>query len=149
MSFDSTDAAQSLAAMQDAKIRLAAAADCPPWRHLAFAAIMGALVANPIVPLPWRFVVLTFVFVAIALIVRWDRQRTGMFLNGYRRGATRPITFGMLAIVLACMAGSTYFALNRHDDGSAGLFAIIATIVSYFGSVLWQRRFRREMGVTA
>lgn len=149
MSFDPTDAAQSLAAMQDARIRLAAAADCPPWRHLAFAAIMGALVGNPIVPVQWRFVVLAFVFVAIALIVRWDRQRTGMFLNGYRRGATRPITFGMLALVLACMAGSTYLALHRHDLRAAGLCAIVATIVSYIGSVLWQRRFRREMGVTA
>ena len=149
MPIDSVEATKSLAAMQDAKVRLAAAAECPPERHLAFAAIMGALVAAPIAPLPWRFVVLTFCFVAIALIVRWDRRRTGMFINGYRRGATRWITFAMLAIVMACYFGSTISVLDRNDPWTAALCAMIATIAAYVGSVLWQRRFRREMGVAA
>lgn len=149
MPYDHTEASAALAAMQAAKARLATAADCPPERHFAFAAVMGALVANPIVPLPWRFVVLPFCLLAIALIVRWDRRRTGMFVNGYRRAATRIITFAMLAAVLACMAGSTVFALDRHDPWSAAVCAIIATSVSYVGSLLWQRRFRREMGVAA
>ena len=149
MSSDESQAAESLAAMQEARARLAAAADCPPERHFAFAAVMGVLVANPIVPLPWRFVVLVFVFAAIALIVRWDRRRTGMFINGYRRGATRWITFAMLIGVMSCYLGSCWLAIEHHEVVGPLIFALVATTLAYFGSIAWQRRFRREMGAAA
>eukprot|EP01035_Chromulina_nebulosa_P038096 gene38096-51457_t len=46
----STEAAEALAAMRASQARLALAADCPPQRHLAFAALMGGLVATPALP---------------------------------------------------------------------------------------------------
>lgn len=48
----STEAAEALAAMRASQARLAVAADCPPARHLAFAGLMGGIIATPALPFP-------------------------------------------------------------------------------------------------
>ena len=45
---------------------------------------------------PLRYVVMAAVLCAVALVVRWDRRRTGMFVNGYRAGRTRVVTVALL-----------------------------------------------------
>jgi hypothetical protein len=76
------EARVALAAKSAAERDLAKLAICPPWRHAAFAAIMAALVASSAVALPVRFAILAIVLVSIALVVRSDRRRLGVFVNG-------------------------------------------------------------------
>lgn len=125
---------------------LARLAACPPWRHAAFAEIMAALVATPAVPLALRFVVLALIFVAIVLIVQSDRRRLGVFVNGYRRGKTRLVTFPMLALILLLYAASCYFALDRGQPMVSLALALGSFVIGYIGSTIWQRVFVRELG---
>jgi hypothetical protein len=140
------EAIAALDAKKSAQAQLAAAANCPPWRHAAFALLMGALVYSPAIPLPERFALLALILAAIGLIVQSDRRRLGMFINGYRGGKTRLVVFPILAIEL----GLYFWSFVRAEAGDRTtpiLLALLMIVVGYFGSVLWQRVFAREMGV--
>jgi hypothetical protein len=140
------EARAALAAKGAAEQNLAQLSLCPPWRHAAFAAVMAALVVTPVFPLPLRFGVLALVFVAIALIVQSDRRRLGVFINGYRRGKTRLVTFPMLAVILALDFASFHFGVTRHQPAISVALAAAAFAFAWVGSVLWQRVFVRELG---
>jgi len=145
----STDAAKALAAMHASQARLAAAANCPPERHLAFAGLLGGLVATPALPTTWTLVAEGVILLGIALVVRWDRRRTGMFINGYRTGRTRPVTFAMLAAFLLLYSASTWLSRSLGIHRAPLPLGALTAAVGYYASVLWQRTFRREMGLTA
>lgn len=146
MSMIEEQARVALVAKRAAEQNLARLALCPPWRHAAFAAIMAAVVASPAVPLPLRFAVVTLVFAAIALIVQSDRRRLGVFINGYRRGKTRRVTFPMLALILLLYAASFYFGDTRKQPAISVALATASFVIGYLGSMLWQRVFVRELG---
>jgi len=145
----STEAAEALAAMRASQARLVAAAECPPQRHLAFAAVMGGLVATPALPTTYALLAEAVLLVCIVLIVRWDRRRTGMFINGYRAGRTRPLTFLLLAMMLALYATGMWLSLDRGVRWAPLVTGSIAAVIGYYKSVVWMRVFRREMGVSA
>ena len=126
---------------------LARLAVCPPWRHAAFATMMAALVATPAIPLAARFAVLATIFVSIVLILQSDRRRLGVFVNGYRRGKTRLVTFPMLAVILSLYAASCWFGLDQGRPDVSLLLAAVSFAIGYVGSVIWQRVLVRELGV--
>ena len=139
------EAVAALDAKKSAQARLAAAANCPPWRHGVFALLMGGLVYSPVIPIPARFGLFALIFVAIGLIIQSDRRRLGMFINGYRRGKTRLVVFPLLAIELGFCFWS--FTLAEAGDRKTPIILALSMIaIGYAGSVLWQRVFVREMG---
>ena len=140
-----SEALSALDAKRDAERSLAAAAQCPPWRHGLFGALMGVLVASPAVALPYRFGVLAVVLAVIPLIVRSDRKRTGMFINGYRRGKTRWVTFAMLAAIIGLYALSAHAAISNGDRVTPAILGVVTAIIATLGSVQWQRVFLREL----
>jgi hypothetical protein len=140
------EASRALAAKGAAEQNLARLALCPPWRHAAFAAIMAALVAAPAVSVPVRFAVLAAIFVAIGLIVRSDRRRLGVFINGYRRGKTRLVTFPMLVAILSLYVASYYFGDTEGRPAISLALGVVAFGIGYVGSTIWQRVFVRELG---
>lgn len=140
------EARMALAAKDDADHQIAKLADCPPWRHAAFAALLAALVAQPAIPLSWRFGMDAAVFFAGFLIYRSDRRRLGVFINGYRRGKTRLVIVPVLLIWLALYSASYYFETKYDEPLISLLLAAVAFAVGYSGSVIWQRVFRRELG---
>jgi hypothetical protein len=140
------EARLALMAKGTAEQNLARLSLCPPWRHAAFAAVMAATVATPACQMPLRFVPLVLILLAVALIVRSDRRRLGVFINGYRRGKTRLVTFPMLAVILVFYAASSYFGDMRHQPAISMALAIAAFGIGYGGSVIWQRVFVRELG---
>ena len=139
------EARAALDAKGAAERRLAAATDCPPWRHALFGLVMGALVATPTLALPLRLVALAMILFGIAGIVAWDWRRVGMFVNGYRRGKTLIVSFALLAIVLALYLFSARAGLAG-DRLTPLLLGVVAFIISVVGSVIWQRVFVRELG---
>ena len=142
---ESREAADALAAIRTSRSHLVAACDTPPSRHLAFAGLMGSLVACPAVALPWRFGVLSAILIGLALVIRWDRRRTGMFVNGYRAGRTRTVTFIMLAFCLALYAISVWLADGRHLILPSLGLGLLAMTGAFLGSRAWCRTFAREM----
>lgn len=142
------EARDALDQIDASRARLARAAACPPVRHFAFAAVMGTLVLSP---LAGRYQILTIVpiMLAVVLIVQWDRRRLGMFVNGYRRGRTRLVTAALLLTILPIYFVSARLALQAKLVWPSIALAAAAMLVSYVGSTIWQRVFRREMGLAA
>jgi len=140
------EAIAALDAKKSAQAQLAAAANCPPWRHAVFALLMGVLVYSPAIPLPARFGAYALMLAAIILIVQSDRRRLGMFINGYRRGRTRLVVFPLLAIELGLYSWS-FIRAEAGDKQAPVILALIMVVVGYAGSLLWQRVFAREMGL--
>jgi len=136
----------ALAAKGAAELDLAKLALCPPWRHAAFAAVMAALVATQAVPIPARFVLLVLVYASIAAIYLTDRRRLGVFINGFRRGKTRTVTFTLLLVVFALGAAIVYFGDQPGQRLICLGLAAVAFMAAYRGSMIWQQVFRRELG---
>lgn len=140
------EARSALEAKQYAEAQMARAATCPPWRHAVFGLLMGGLVASPAFDTPIRFAILGAILCSIPLIIRSDRKRMGMFISGYRRGKTRLVAFGVLAVELSLYAVSVYYGLDRHDHLMPLLLGLAGVLIGIAGSLLWQRVFVREMG---
>ena len=146
---DSVDAAGALAAMRTSQARLAKAASCPPERHLAFAGLMGVYVGAPAAPYVLMLVLEALILVAVVFIVRWDRRRTGMFINSYRRGRTRPVVLGLLAAMLTVYGVGYWLAKMQGVWWAPLALAPVAMVGGYYGSALWQRVYARELGGAA
>ena len=145
----STEAAEALAAMRASQVRLAQAADCPPERHLAFAALMGGIIATPALPFPYAILAEGLLLLGVGLVIRWDRRRTGMFINGYRAGRTRPLTFLLVAVIVVLYMAGVWLVRDRGIWWAPLVTGAIAAGVGYYFSTVWQRIFRREMGLDA
>lgn len=145
MDQNSRTAAEAIAFIEQSRVRLAAAAEVPPSRHAAFAALMGVWVASPALPLPFRFVVIVGIVAAMIWIIRWDRRRMGMFINGYRAGKTRRVTGLLLLAIMPLYVAGVWLTLERQIAWAPLPLALVAAGLAYAGSVWWCRVFRREM----
>ena len=142
---NTNDARAALAEVEQAKGRLAADYDYPFSRHLAFGALMGLLVGSPALGTPGSVLVLPFVMAGVVLVQRWDRARTGSFLNGWRAGRTLPISLvAVLVNVILFAIGARYA-----QQGMTWVPLALAFVATAFGvavSYAWQRVYLRELG---
>jgi hypothetical protein len=143
---DHSEVLSALDAKRAAEVQMARAATCPPWRHALFGLLMGGLVASPAFEMSTRITILVVILCCIPVIIQSDRKRMGMFINGYRRGKTRIVALGVLAVVLGLYAISVVRGLDHHDHIAPLLLGAVAVVVATLGSILWQRVFVREMG---
>jgi hypothetical protein len=135
----------ALDAARLARRRMAGFADCPPWRHAAFGAVMALLVLGAALPPLWEMAAVAVALAAAVLLVRSDRARYGVFINGYRKGATRPLTFVLLAALLGLTALQYAFRYHGGPGWAKGAVVVAAFALATFASVQWSRVFRREM----
>jgi hypothetical protein len=128
------------------RAQIAAMGLCPPWRHAAFGLVMGLLILGVGFPLAMQVACMVLAMGLLVVIVVYDRRRYGMFINGYRKGATRPVTAALLAAMMALM----FVQIGLREQGAEPWvpFAVagVAFLVAVAGSVWWNRVFRRELG---
>jgi cobalamin synthase len=129
-----------------ARARIAALGLCPPWRHAAFGAVMGLLILGLGFPLAVQTACTVVAMGGVALIATYDRKRYGMFVNGYRRGATRRV----IAVLLVAMMALIVVQIRLREQGVETwvpiAVAALAFAVATACSVWWARVFRRELG---
>ncbi len=142
---DGTGAGEALAGAQAARARLAGAADCPRWRHAAFGALMGGVTAVQALPGFWVTVAELSLMAGALGLYAYDRATKGVWLNGYRRGTTRKVTFAMLAVFLAVYTLSVLAKVGLGwtwaPVAGGGLVAVAADAFSR----RWSRVYRREV----
>lgn len=143
---DHSEALSALAAKREAEAQMARAAQCPPWRHAAFGFMLGGLIASFAFEFAIRTAIMVIIVACIPIIIRSDRKRTGMFINGYRRGKTRLVTFGIIALWLPLYSLGVYYGLELHNHVMPLLVGLAAFVLATIGSVIWQRVFVSEMG---
>ncbi|MGH6651855.1 MAG: hypothetical protein ACREB7_12070 [Sphingopyxis sp.] len=117
----------------------------PLWRHAAFAAVMATLVLGQGFDLPVQLPLLVAPLAAIAWLVADDRKRYGVFVNGYRKGRTLPVTLLLLALMLGAMGGELYARFNHLDLGVKLGIAGFAFVVALAMSLWWTRLYDREL----
>ncbi|TMJ12006.1 MAG: hypothetical protein E6G94_14755 [Alphaproteobacteria bacterium] len=141
---DEREAAEALAAMQAARGRMAGRARWSFWRHAAVGLLMGALVASYALPAPLTIAVVGLCLLGVAAIVARDRRRDGFFVSGYRRGRTRPLTFGLVAFLVAALL----LALISRQWVAWAPVAIgaVVAVVATGASIVWERIYQRELG---
>jgi hypothetical protein len=132
-------------AMQASREKLAAAATCPPERHLAFAALIGGVVAAQAAPAIAGIAIEALMLAGVGLIVVWDRRRTGMFINGYRAGPTRPLTFGLLVFTVAVLALCDWLKLSEGVAWAPLVGGAAVAVIGYFASSIWQAIYLRDL----
>lgn len=138
------EAQQALAQIHASRAQLARVAHCPPARHLAFAALEAGIVASPAAA-PYQLLAMIPLVLGMVLVMRWDRRRLGMFINGYRRGRTRLVIAAFLPILLALYGASVYFVFARQEIWPSLLLAAVIFGVATYMSIVWQRVFVREL----
>jgi asparagine N-glycosylation enzyme membrane subunit Stt3 len=68
-----------------------------------------------------------------------------MFINGYREGRTRPLTFSLLAIALSLGALGVWLKLSYGIVWAPVACGVVVGVAAYFMSAAWQNIYRREL----
>ena len=143
---DRNEAAAALAGVDTAHERLAQQlGTCPPWRHAAFGLVMAILVGSPSLEMPLQMFGLPVAMALLVAILVYDRRRFGVFINGYRRGATLPLTL----LIAGTMGVLLVTSIHAREAGmspwtKAGIAAVAFAIATGV-SVVWQRIYLREL----
>ena len=144
------EAQAALAGVCSAEASLAdKVAHCPPWRHAAFGAIFAVLIGSIAISATAQIVGTVIVLASIAVLMRSDRKRYGVFINGYRRGATLPLTLTYVAVMIGLVAAAMYLRINDFSAWSKAALAVIAFALASLFSVKWSSVFRKELGGAA
>jgi hypothetical protein len=139
------DAARMLAEVQAANAELARRAVAPVWYHPALGLLAGGMVVALNAPAPWAMAYNVVFLVGCGLLVLAYRRKTGLWINGYRKGRTRWIAVGLGVGFAALALGGVWLKREHGLDwapwaGGAAVF-VLATIAG-FG---WEAAFRRDL----
>lgn len=143
---DSDEAREALEQVSATHARMAETVGrYPLWRHAIFGALFFALIGSVSISTSVQLAAIPIQLAIIFLIVRSDRQRMGVFINGYRRGATLPLTLGMVVVSV----GLVHAAMTLRQDGSGVVLKMALATLSFLiatgFSVYWQRIFQLEL----
>ncbi|KHK89998.1 hypothetical protein LK12_19120 [Novosphingobium malaysiense] len=147
MMIDRNDAAGALGAVQDARGRLASIQDsaCPAWRHIAFGLVEAILVLGFS-----AHGLLTYILYALALamafaLMRRDKRRTGLRVNGWRRGRTLVLSIALCVSIIGLGIWARMDFQQPFPTTSGLVAAAIALAMGTLGSVWWQRIYLAEL----
>ena len=141
------EAQAAIAGVRSAEASLAdKVAHCPPWRHAAFGGIFAVLIGSIAISDTAQIVGTVIVLVSIVVLMRSDRKRYGVFINGYRRGATLPLTLLYVGVMAVMVAAAMYLRVNDFSIWSKAALTVIAFAMATLFSVKWSGVFRKELG---
>jgi len=139
------DARAALDKVGMTRTQMAAICNCPPWRHAAFGLIFAVLIGSISISGTAQVIGTAVVLVLTGLLVAHDRVRYGVFVNGYRRGATLPLTLTYVGVMIVLVVTAMFMRLNGFTLLSKLALAAIALALATAVSVKWSRVFRREL----
>lgn len=132
---------EALALTQATRARMVVRAASPPWYAPLYGLCCGGLIASLALP-DWYAVAgaVASLLSAVLLYVVWSR-RSGLSVNGYRRGRTRGATAALLfAYLVACSVALTWRGTCVPLAAGAAL-----AIVAAFASRAWDRAWRADI----
>lgn len=143
-----TTAGVAQAALEEVRVaraRMAQRVACPPYKHAVFGALFGSIVAAQAGPPQVVFgVEAAVVAVAIAMFVL-IRRRMGVFVNGYRKGRTRPVAIGLVIFYATALGAAGWFKAAHNLAWPALVLGVIMFGVGAWASMVWQRIYQREL----
>ncbi len=146
MSTDSESARIALDAVSRTRAELARGfGKCPPWRHAIFGLVFAVLIGSIAVSSAMQIAGSGLVIIAVLAIKRSDEKRMGVFINGYRKGRTLPVTLGFVGVMIVLVVAAMHMRNHGFSDFSKAGLAAIAFAVAVAFSMVWQAVFRREL----
>lgn len=142
---DEQEAARSLDMMRATRGALAARTRWSLARHAAVGLLLGALIAGYALPGSLPVMVVVVCLGATFAIVGRDRRRDGFFVNGYRPGRTRRITFTLVAIAFAALVSAILLKERYGLDWAPVAIGIVLAVVATIVSIAWERVYRQEL----
>ncbi|MEO1967098.1 MAG: hypothetical protein ABGW87_00105 [Sphingomonadaceae bacterium] len=140
------EARTTLAGVSGVEARLAEKlTKCPPWRHAAFGMLLGILVASIAISGTAQIIGTVVVLTLVGLLLWHDLRRYGVFVNGYRRGATLPVALAYVGTLVVLIAAAMYMRENDFSIWSKLGLGAIAFAWATFTSVQWNRAYRKEL----
>lgn len=139
------DPAAALAAMRTSQAAILKRNECPPWRHALFAGLLSSVVAAQAAPEPVFFGYIACVMLAVIGIVAVERARNGMFINGWRPGATRGVAVGIFGVYLAIYSLTWWLKLDRGRWVAPLIGGAVLFPMAWYASRRWMQVYRREL----
>lgn len=119
----------------------------PGWYGWSLSLMLGGLVAVQEAPLLAVFGYEAFFLVALALLVRAYRRRTGIWIPGYRAGRTRWVMLAALSVYLPLFLGSVYLYREMHIRGACIAGGVVMAGLARVYCHFWEKAYRRDLGV--
>lgn len=136
----------SLAAVHSSETRLAdRVTDCPPWRHALPGALLGAYIGAISISMTMQAWAMPLVLLAVGVIIWTERRRKGLFVHGFRRGKTLPITLVFVAVITCLVVAALHMREHDFSIWSKLALACIAFALTTAFSIVRQRIFRSEL----
>lgn len=140
------DAAAARAQVDQTETKLAERARWPFYRHALFGLAEGLVVAGVAQPVVQAGTMTAVALALMVVCVAGDRRRDGMFVSGWRAGATRPLTILLTLFVLAMAMASVSVRDGEAAQPFGYLLGAIAFAVCTAASLRWEKIYRAELG---
>lgn len=137
-------------ALDDAQATSAASAARLPehahWYEVVWLAYIGGLVWSTVLEMPFNLIVLALLLSGLAAAMSTYQRRYGVWVSGFRAGATRTIAI-LLGIVLLGIMATVMTATRVYDAPWSGpVGALVAVAAGLVLGRAWMRAFRRDHG---
>jgi hypothetical protein len=119
----------------------------PGWYSWSLSLMMGGLVAMMEAPPLWLIAYEAAFLVGLALLVRAYRRRTGVWIPGYRAGRTRWVAVGGAAVYLVIIITAVWLDREMGVRGACIAAGIAVAALTRLHCRLWERAYRRDLGV--
>ena len=117
----------------------------PAWRYAAFGLMMALIVLSQGFGSALKAALFVTAMAMLVWMLRDDRRRYGVFVNGYRKGRTLPMTIALVGFVLLAMGAEIYAYANDWAVAAKLAIAGAVFVVATMASVWWTRIYQREL----
>ena len=117
----------------------------PAWRYAAFGLMMALIVLSQGFGSALKAALFVTAMAMLVWMLRDDRRRYGVFVNGYRKGRTLPMTIALVGFVLLAMGAEIYAYANDWAVAAKLTIAGAVFVVATLASVWWTRIYQREL----
>lgn len=142
---DPNEAAAALADIGRTQTRLADRARWSLPRHAMFGLVEGLVVAALAQPVAQAGAIITAAMILLVICVVDDRRRHGMFVSGWQRGATLPLTIIVAIFVLAIAMASVALRDKNASVPVGYLLGAVTFVICTLASLRWEKVYRADL----
>jgi hypothetical protein len=144
-SSDPASAALALAATNAARSRMAAGDLGTRWYAPLYGTGVGALIASYSLPQHLILLGVGVSMLGIALLFQRWKQRTGLSVNGYRPGRTRPTVIAFAVLMIGLLIAGVVLRFRLGINWAPLALGVVGGIVAALASRRFDRIWREEL----